>query len=38
VAVRLIVDREKEIQAFQTTPTLQTQAVFSTEKGSFLAK
>lgn len=38
VAVRLIVDREKEIQAFQTTPTLQTQAVFATEKGSFLAK
>jgi DNA topoisomerase I len=38
VAVRLIVDREKEIQKFQTTPTLQTQAVFSTEKGSFLAK
>lgn len=38
VAVRLIVDREKEIQQFQTTPTLQTQAIFSTEKGSFLAK
>ena len=38
VAVRLIVDREKEIQWFQTTPTLQTQATFSTEKWSFLAK
>ncbi len=38
VAVRLIVDREKEIQGFQTTPTLQTQALFSTEKWSFLAK
>ena len=38
VAVRLIVDREKEIQAFVPTPSIQTQALFSTPAGSFLAK
>ena len=38
MAVRLIVDREKEIQAFVPTPSIQTQALFSTPVGSFLAK
>lgn len=38
MAVRLIVDREKEIQAFVPTPSIQTQALFSTPAGSFLAK
>ncbi|AKH33152.1 DNA topoisomerase 1 [candidate division SR1 bacterium Aalborg_AAW-1] len=38
VAVRLIVDREKEIQSFVPTPSIQTQALFSTPAGSFLAK
>lgn len=38
VAVRLIVDREKEIQSFVPTPSIQTQALFSTPAWSFLAK
>lgn len=38
VAVRLLVDREREIQQFATTPTLQSSAVFSTEQGNFVAK
>lgn len=38
MAVRLIVDREKEIQAFVPTYSIQAQALFSTPAGSFLAK
>jgi len=38
VAVRLIVDREKEIQGFVPTPILQSTALFSTPKGDFVAK
>lgn len=38
VAVRLIVDREKEIQAFIPTPTIQLSASFATDQGSFIAK
>lgn len=38
VAVRVIVDREKEIQQFKATPTLQSTAVFSTDSGNFSAK
>lgn len=38
VAVRLIVDREKEIQAFVPTPSITTSASFATPQGSFNAK
>lgn len=38
VAVRLIVDREKEIQAFVPTPSITTTASFATQQGSFNAK
>lgn len=38
VAVRLIVDREKEINAFVPTPSIQTTALVSSANGSFTAK
>ena len=38
VAVRLIVDREREIQQFQPTSTLQVSAVFHTDTTDFVAK
>lgn len=36
--MRLIVDREREIQDFVPTPSIQTQALFATDTGSFMAK